>query len=262
MWLFIIIVSAISIIGSILIVVFVLKRKKKRESQPETEYINTEVNPSSSKFSGIGIWIFLILFGLVFECIGIFSIIFLQSKTQEWDEVPAVITYFDMTRYSSDKTSITVRVDYEYNGKKYEDKNLKYKSSTMREGQILTILVNPQNPEQFELELSRQYVLFYIFIVVGSIFILFSGYMCFMQLTGRIKWKEAGEGRKELETEEGNKKVKTPIIIWVIVVGIFSIFYFAMPFPLFLFIVCWSFSGFVIAKYKKFKKRKNGEDEA
>lgn len=260
MLLFIIIVCAISIISSILIVSFILKRKKQRESQPETQYFNTEVNKNSSKSNGIGIWIFLILFGLLFESIGIFSIIFLQNKVQGWDEISAVITSADMTKYSRHKTIITVHVAYEYNGKKYEDKDLEYKSTTMREGQVLTILVNPENPEQFELELSRQFSLFYVFIAVGSIFILFSGYMCFIQLTGR-KRKETGEATKEQEAEDENKRVKTPIIIQVIVVVLFGIFYFAMPLPLFLFMLCWFFGGFIIAKYRKYKKRKNGEEK-
>lgn len=261
MWLFIIIVCEISIIGSILIVAFVLKRKKKRESQLETQYINAEVNQNSSKSNGIGIWIFLILFGLLFESIGIFSIIFLQNKVQGWDEISAVITSADMTKYSRHKTIITVHVDYEYNGKKYEDKDLEYKSTTMREGQVLTILVNPENPEQFELELSRQFILFYVFIAVGSIFILFSGCMCFIQLTGRRKRKETGEATKKQEAEDENKRVKTPIIIQVIVVALFGIFYFAMPLPLFLFMLCWFFGGFIIAKYRKYKKTKNGEEK-
>lgn len=236
---FIILILAIliSILGSILIVVFVWKRKNKKDKNQKNFLI----------------WIFLILFGSLFVCIGVSCMVYLQNRTQGWEEIPAVISSVERYRYNSKKTSLIVHVDYKYKAKEYKDRNLNYQSTDMYKGQEVTILVNPKEPDEFEFNLQSQNRLFYLFIGLGSIFIIFSLYQCFREATGRAIEPQvtSASGQDAPETEENFiKRNMFPILV---IIGMFTFIYTIVPFPIFVFMVLWFFGGFIFFKIKKRK---------
>lgn len=245
--------AVISLIGSVLIIRFVWKRKKKREYEQEHGITHWAENKGVKKQKSIGVWVFLILFGMIFECIGAGAMLSLKNKTRDWAEIPAVISYYT---YKSSSKSIRVKVDYEYNGKKYENVPLRFKSTSMSKGQKVTLLVNQENPLEMEYDLKKQFRFFGIFIAVGTVFILFSVYQCVMELTGKSTWHIQGDPPVVLSGEqEKRQRIKVKIFIGLVVVGMYLFFYFIMPFPLFLFMVLWMLVPMVWGKISNLRNR-------
>lgn len=240
--LFLSILLLCAFVGSIFLISFVLRRKKKREAGEVT----WSEGQNKKKGGNIFLLVFLIIFGLIFCSIGTIPTVALWNKTKDWVEVPAVLSEVEIWRSHTKRIAMTAKVTYEYEGKRYENVSLDYKSTAMKEGQEVIISVNPLQPEQMEYNVKGQIAFFLIFLAVGAAFVLLSIYVW-------IRWQFGKHGEaQEQEAATGEKNTKKPwLFIGFVVLGMYTIFFFMMPLPLFLFMVFWLLGSFLFAKVRK-----------
>lgn len=190
---FIVVVLLISIIGSALLLMYTFKLKKNRDLNPEYQ---PKLLMKNGKKIHIGISIFLIAFGLLFDSIGGGVIYNTQKETKSWDKVTAVVSYNNTRKGTSKRrtslqnrrlTNSNVRVSYEYQDNTYEDISLNYNSSSMGIGKSVVILVNPDQPDEININLETTIGFMSIFIVVGSIVLIIGLYSLIRALRGNSK---------------------------------------------------------------------------
>ena len=153
---------------------------------------------SSTKDGFVFLAVFLILFGILFFCIGMIPAAASYNKEQNWEKIPAVITH----SYRRNGSSGTLQVSYEYKGTLYEDVNMKFYSDSMWEGQTITILVNPDRPTQIDNDSGTVLPFYGIFIAVGSVTFL-------LGLSGCKDTKIKIEG-SELNGQKASRKGRAP----------------------------------------------------
>lgn len=165
---------------------------------------------SSTKDGFVFLAVFLILFGILFFCIGMIPAAASYNKEQNWEKVPAVITH----SYRRNGGSGTLQVSYEYKGTLYEDVNMKFYSDSMWEGQTITILVNPDRPTQIDNDSGTVLPFYGIFIAVGSVTFLLGLSVCISGIrkkTRRPAEEDIQPSRIETERSEGCKDTKIKI---------------------------------------------------
>lgn len=240
--LFLSILLLCSVMGSIFLISLVLRRKKRREAG-EVAWCEGQ---NKKKGRDTFLLVFLLIFGLIFCSIGTIPTVALWNKTKDWVEVPAVLSEVEIWRSHTKRIAMSAKVTYEYEGKRYEDVSLDYKSTTMKEGEKVKISVNPLQPEQMEYNVKGQIAFFLIFLVVGAAFVFLSIYLWIRRHFGKT-----GEAQEQ-EAATGEKSTQKPwLFIGLVVLGMYTIFFFTMPFPLFLFMFFWFLGSFLFVKLRK-----------
>lgn len=186
---FIAVAVFISLTVSVFEVAFILNRRKKRENDLLSGVSQPAATEQQSRNRSVVVWVFLMVLGLLFAGIGIAALLFSKAHTKGWEEVPAVISSYD---YDSSSEDFDVEVSYHFRGKSYEGISLNYGSTSMSEGQVITILVNPRHPESISMNLKTVSGLFYIFIGVGSVFLLLGLFFTIKTLCGGSKERIPG----------------------------------------------------------------------
>ncbi len=133
--------------------------------------------------------IFAVL-GIVFIVIGIVTSNFAGIKQENRVKTQAIITEIDRKRDSDGDTSYKVWVQYEVQGKLYEEELGAY-SSTYSEGKEIEVIYDKNNPRKVEAEFES--ILFLgIFSGIGSIFAIIG-------ITGLVVVCIKNKKRKEVE---------------------------------------------------------------
>lgn len=139
------------------------------------------------------------LIGGIFTALGAISFIVLAilcvnvnkfNKTAK--EVTAVITDISYSRDSDGERHGNAFVSFEFDGKEYNDVRLNYFSSSMNEGDEITLLVNPEKPRNVRVKGEVLYIILpvifgVVFGTVGAI-LLIAG----LKGDGRKKLRETG----------------------------------------------------------------------
>lgn len=257
---FLIMIAVFSIMGGIYIVSSFRKKRNPPEDLPYRSRLTpgAQVHPPRRRRQSMGVWIFLLFFGLLLTCIGSAGILSMQHRTKDWAKVPAVISYFDITRRP--KTHMTVKVDYVYKGTEYSEVPLKYKSSRMREGQRVTVMVNPSRPSEIEYDIKAMSRFYSVFILVGGVMSLSAIHQCVMCWRGKSTWRTEGDPPVVLSPEEEKREqMKGKIFAGLVAAFIFAIFYFAAPRPIFLIMAAAFLFSYLRGKYLKWKKKLDEE---
>ena len=117
-------------------------------------------------FSGIILWIV----GIPFLLIGLFMGLHTKDFHEKAVEVQGIIQIIAIDR-DGDETDYDVFVSYDYEGTEYSNVRLNSYSSSMYEGEEITLLVNPDNPREVETE-NAGFILAAVFGSIGIIFTL------------------------------------------------------------------------------------------
>ena len=117
------------------------------------------------------------LIGGIFTALGAISFIVLAilcvnvnkfNKTAK--EVTAVITDISYSRDSDGERHGSAFVSFEFDGKEYNDVRLNYFSSSMNEGDEITLLVNPEKPRNVRVKGEVLYIILpVIFVLAGDV---------------------------------------------------------------------------------------------
>lgn len=240
--LFIILVFIISAIGSVLLILWALKRK----DVPKKENKNS-------------LWIFIMVFGMLFVLAGGGTALIFAGRTSGWEEVNAVIREVSSFRNTGNThKTMLVDVTYEYHGTVYEGIELNYTSTSMREGQPIDILVNPSRPEEISAKTTTVFPIYVAVIGVGIALLLFGFYNFIQTLRNKSRWVTADETPPPLKQEEEAKSQKSMTVLAILLpmclFGIVGYVFYqagALFFTFFLFIL--GFFVFDVIR-KKFKK--------
>lgn len=148
-------------------------------------------------FSGI----FMIV-GVALLIGGILSMTFSRHFRESAEEIAAVITDIRSYRNSDGEERHSVYVEYTYGGRRYEDIKLSYYSSSMREGDTITLLCDPDNPEHVEAGAGLT-LLYVILTSMGILFVVISVFPLAFVTKKSFRQKKVKEcGRKLYATVE------------------------------------------------------------
>lgn len=255
-----IMIAVFSVMGLIYTLSSIRKKRTPPQDRPHQSKLSpgAPANPPRRRCQSMGIWIFLLFFGLIFTCTGSAGTLSLQHRTKGWAKVPAVISHFEITRKT--QTHMAAKVDYVYKGTEYSDVPLKYQSSKMREGQRVTIMVNPSRPSEIEYDIKVMNRFYSVFTISGGIICLFAIYECIMCWRGKSAWHTQGDPPAVLSPEEEKREqVRAKIFVGLIAAFIFAVFYFAAPRPIFLIMAAAFAFSYLRGKYLKWKKKEDEE---
>lgn len=121
-------------------------------------------------FSGVFLFV-----GIVLSGAGIFISIAGQRFRERAEEITAVITDISAYRDSDGDLHHDVLVEYTVGGKLYEGVELNYYSSSMRDGQEITVLCDPDDPMHIQSEKGQIFLcvlltgMGILFVVIGLI---------------------------------------------------------------------------------------------
>lgn len=244
--LYVALIILVAIVGSIILMKYVWKRKRQSACNEET---------ANSFFRIFGVWIFIFVIGFICTGVGTGIAVQMNMNNKGWEDVSAIVSYEGASYESGDLKAYKnrkVRVTYTYAGVEYKERTLNYKNSSLKPGDSLDIMVNTKNPNVIQVHTFYQRMLYAPFLVVGILFLSLSviGYYSTMKKTRRIN-----TGVDLLEKKYTSKSISKIISVCVVLLFVVLLYVF-MPFSFFLFIVVWLFIGIVMRLAIK-KKKKN-----
>lgn len=130
-----------------------------------------------------------LLIGLFMLGGGVMSHIAFTNFEKSAKETEAVITNIDTSRRHSQgetKTEHTVYVSYEVDGQQYHEQ-LNYYTSSMRVGQRIKLLYNPDDPNDIT---TGNNILTYVLCTIGGVFTLIGAFFLFGFFRSRAKMKK------------------------------------------------------------------------
>lgn len=252
----VVVVIAISMIGSFFLVWYIMKRKQKSQ---ESDFNPREQNDRKDLRS----WIVLITFGFIFSMIPAAGLIFQSLRTQDWVEIPAVVSEM-RTRENGTKKVQYIFVSYEFNGQTFEniDTNTTVQQGNAKNqtnvGQEIVILVNPNAPSQIVASNNFFYGILFALLMIGLLICFFGTFNLIMTWTGKSKWRTTADPPVMLTEEETSKsRISAKIFVAVIFCGLLLFIYFVFSLRIFLFFVGWMMILAVYGMYKHKKETRN-----
>lgn len=89
-----------------------------------------------------------VIFGIIMLVSGIIKINSSREFREQAIEINGKITMIDVYRDSDGDENYTVYVDYRYDGQDYQNVEINEYSSSMEEGELIKLLIDPDNPSE------------------------------------------------------------------------------------------------------------------
>lgn len=135
------------------------------------------------------------IIGLVFSIIGLsilaggFVLYGAQARQlDQYTEIKAQIVYIEEYRDFDGDISHNVRVRYEFEGEEYTGV-LTYYASSMREGDIVNVYIDPDNPHNYYSPEGAWMILVVFSILGGTFFLIGAGFLIFL-ISRRLRKKK------------------------------------------------------------------------
>lgn len=248
--LFAVVITIICFILAGLLLLYAIKRKP----------IKQEIHDNHSKQNSMKLWKFLFVFGIFFSSVPTFILIYQITTTQSWVEVPAVISEIKDSGTGSQKEK-HIFVSYEFNNQVFEniDTNTFIRQRSVKNpttvGQEITVLINPNTPNQIMASQKLIYGVLFTLLAVGLLLCTLGGYQLLKSQSNSLL-ETTKKPNTELSEEEKRKNKIGMIIIYATFIGGFFLFvYIAFSFRAFLFFVCWFIFLAIYGLYKHYQNK-------
>ena len=201
--------------GAVLEVLFLLKRKKRKNSGGKAQAADERAKESGK--SQIWLAVGFLILGMVFFLCGVGFRRLEDRKTESWEEVSAVVTDIrESSLHRRSRRSATL-VTYMYQGKTYEDVDIQYTASDLNPGMTVTVLVNPDCPEEANVGSEKiSGVTWPLMLVGGGIFLagMLLGFRGILYRCGLLERKDMpSEMREKRERLHGKVFVVCMILV-------------------------------------------------